>query len=270
MGLLEGRTALVTGGGSGIGRAVVDAFVREGARVVVLEVVAERIPDLEQAHDDQVTGVVGDATSWSANQSAVALALERYGRLDCLVCCVGIWDYFASIQTLEPDQLDAAFQEIMDVNVKSYMLATKAAWDALVESNGSVIYTLSNSSFYPNGGGPLYIASKWATRGLVVEMAFELAPRVRVNGVAPGGTLTNLRGLRSLGQEGLRLRETPGIEDLMRQGNPLQLVLNPEDHAGAYLYLASPELSRGVTGTVIHSDGGLGVRGIARLAGLLT
>ncbi len=118
-----------------------------------------------------------------------------------LVCCVGLWDNQAKMKRLPKEKLDAAFEEIFAINVKSYILATKVCMDALVESEGNIVYTLSNSAFYPDGGGPLYMATKFAVRGLLVEMAYELAPKVRVNGVAPGGTATLIGGLKSLEQE---------------------------------------------------------------------
>jgi 2,3-dihydroxy-2,3-dihydrophenylpropionate dehydrogenase len=165
-------------------------------------------------------------------------------------------------------KLHDAFQEIFAVNVESYVLATKVCAEALIESEGCIIYTLSNSSFYPDGGGPLYMASKFALRGLLVEMAYELAPKVRVNGVAPGGTATEIRGLKSLDQEEPMLA-SPKMREGLKSINPLQLEIEPEDHVGAYLYLANEELSRSVTGVVINSDGGIGARGLTKVAGLL-
>jgi 2,3-dihydroxy-2,3-dihydrophenylpropionate dehydrogenase len=265
---LKDKVALVTGGGSGIGRAVVDAYRQAGAHVVVLEIHPDKVAALAQDLGGSGVAVQGDATRLEDNRRAVNEATGRFGRLDVLTCCVGVWDFMAALQAIPDDRFDDAFNEIFAINVKSCFASTKAAAPALIASEGAIVYTLSNSAFYPDGGGPLYIASKHAVRGLVTQMAFELAPKVRVNGVAPGGTLTTLGGLRSLDQGG-RLSDIPGIEDLMRHGNPLQKVFRPEDHAGAYLYLASSELSSGVTGVIINSDGGLGVRGIGRLAGLL-
>jgi NAD(P)-dependent dehydrogenase (short-subunit alcohol dehydrogenase family) len=112
------------------------------------------------------------------------------------------------------------------------------------------------------------MASKFAVRGLLVEMAYELAPKVRVNGVAPGGTATGIVGLKSLDQEEPMLA-SPKMQKALKSINPLQAEFDPKDHVGAYLYLANAELSKGVTGVVINSDGGLGVRGLSKVAGLL-
>ena len=104
------------------------------------------------------------------------------------------------------------------------------------------------------------MASKFAVRGCVIALAHEFAPDVRVNGVAPGGTLgTELTGPASLGLDGQMLGATAGREQDLRRRTPLQVALTGEDHAGSYVFLAS-DRARGITGTVLHSDGGIGIR----------
>ena len=259
-GWLDGKRALVVGAGSGIGRAVVDAFRAEGARVAVLERDAEKCAALRAELTD-VPIVQGDATRRAANEAAVQAALDRFGGLDVLVCCVGVFDFYRGLAEMDADALDAAFDEIFAVNVKSYLHAVKAAMPELRAARGAVILTESTSAYYPGRGGVLYVASKFAARGLVTALAHELAPEVRVNGVAPGGTLgTDLRGLDSLGLAARRLDDTPDRAADLAARTPLNVALSGGDHAWAYVYLAS-ERARGVTGTVIHSDGGIGVKG---------
>src|SRR5699024_12460531 len=87
---------------------------------------------------------------------------------------------------------------IFDTNVKGGLLGVKAAYTELKKTNGNIIFTASNAAFYPNGGGPIYTASKHAIVGLVRELAFELAPDIRVNAVSPGGTDTNIKAIPAL------------------------------------------------------------------------
>jgi 2,3-dihydroxy-2,3-dihydrophenylpropionate dehydrogenase len=263
---LNDKVTLVTGEGSGIGRAVVEALVGEDMKVGVLELSPEKVQELE-ALGDGVKAVQGNATSLEDNDKAFSETVDAFGRLDALVCCVGLWDNQAKLKRLPKEKIDEAFEEMFAVNVKSYVLATKICADALIESEGCIVYTLSNSAFYPDGGGPLYMASKFAVRGLLVEMAYELAPKVRVNGVAPGGTSTGMVGLKSLDQEEPMLA-SPKMQEALKSINPLQVEFDAEDHVGAS-YLANAKLAKGVTGVVINSDGGLGVRGLSKIAGLL-
>jgi NAD(P)-dependent dehydrogenase (short-subunit alcohol dehydrogenase family) len=104
------------------------------------------------------------------------------------------------------------------------------------------------------------VASKFAVRGCVIALAHEFAPDVRVNGVAPGGTLgTELTGPRSLGLADRSLGSAPGREQDLRARTPLQVALTGEDHAGSYVFLAS-DRARGITGTILHPDGGMSIR----------
>jgi NAD(P)-dependent dehydrogenase (short-subunit alcohol dehydrogenase family) len=258
-GWLDGKRALVVGAGSGIGRAVVDAFLFEGAQVAVLERDAGKCAAIREALP-QVPVVTGDATTVAANEQAVAVAVEAFGGLDVLVNCVGVFDFYKGLSDVDADVLDKAFDEMYSVNVKSHLLSVKAALPALRESGGSVVLTESTSAYYPGRGGVLYVSSKFAVRGLVTTLAHELAPDIRVNGVAPGGTLnTDLRGLDSLGLNENRLDDTPNRAADLAARNPLGVALTGEDHAWSYVFLAS-DRARGITGGVVHPDGGIGAK----------
>jgi NAD(P)-dependent dehydrogenase (short-subunit alcohol dehydrogenase family) len=254
---VEGKVALVAGGGSGIGRAVVDALVAGGASAGVLELDPSKCRDLR---DRGLAVVEGDATRPEPNERLAAEVLERWGRIDAAMTFVGVFDLYLPLQEIPADRFDAAFEELFSVNVKSALATARAVTPALRRSRGSLILTLSSSSFGPGRGGVLYVATKFALRGVVAQLAHELAPEVRVNGVAPGGTLhTDLRGPRSLGLAKRRLAERPGRREELEARTPLRVALTPADHAGAYLWLAS-DGARGVTGEVVRSDGGLAVR----------
>lgn len=260
MGWLDGKVALIVGGGSGIGRGVLDEFLREGASVAVMELNSGKCAELEKLGEKVVT-IQGDATALEDNKRAVARTVEAFGSLDTLATFVGIFDFYTKLADIPEDKLEQAFEETFKTNVESYLLSAKAALPALLKARGNIIFTLSTSSFYPGRGGIMYVTSKFALRGMVSRLAHEVAPEVRVNGVAPGGTMsTDLRGLSSLGHDGRSLGDTPGREQDLRSKTPLEVAMGPEDHAGSYVYLAS-ERARGITGTVINSDGGIGIRG---------
>jgi len=268
MGWLNDRVALVTGGASGIGRAVVARFVAEGARVGAIDRSPDRLRQLETDFNGEVIPVEGDVTSFADNARAVTKVVETFGKLDIFVGNAGVFDYFASLVEISPEQLDSCFDELFSVNVKGYLLGAKAVLPELLRSNkANMIFTASTAAFYPAAGGPLYTASKHAIVGLVRQLAYELAPRIRVNAVAPGGTITELRGLQNLEQAHTALARVPNIDNAIRFSNPLGLFQDPADHAAAYVLLASTENSRAMTGVVLNSDGGVGVRGFSKVAG---
>ncbi|QEP09046.1 MULTISPECIES: 3-(cis-5,6-dihydroxycyclohexa-1,3-dien-1-yl)propanoate dehydrogenase [Glutamicibacter] len=257
---LEGKRALIVGAGSGIGRAVLDAFLAEGAQVAALERDTSKVALLKDQLPD-IPVILGDASTRESNQKAVDATLKAFGGLDTLVNCVGIFDFYQGIGELNPDQIDSSFNEIYSVNVKSHIHSVKAALPALRMSGGSVILTESTSAYYAGRGGIMYVSSKFAVRGLVTALAHELAPEIRVNSVAPGGTIgTDLRGADSLGLRDRSLGNTPNREADIAARVPLQVALSGEDHAWSYVFLAS-DRSRGISGDVIHSDGGMGVKG---------
>ena len=264
---LEDQVVIVTGGGSGLGKAIVARFVRDGARVVVLDRNQNRIDELQRDAPAEVSCCLGDVRDLDANHAAVEHALERYGRLDCVIGNAGIWDYSLPLVDTDDDQLAPGFTELFETNVLGYMNLAKAALKPLAASKGSMIFTVSNAGFYPNGGGVLYTATKHAVVGFIRQMAYELAPHIRVNGVAPGAIPTNLSGAETLG---LGSREFPG--DRLREGAPESIPLarlnEVEEYAGAFVFFASREDHLPSTGSILNHDGGFGIRGLGgRLRG---
>ena len=255
MGWLEDQSVLVTGAGSGMGRAIVDRFVSEGARVVAFDRSVAKLTLLQERHGDAVEIVSGDVRSIEDNERAVATAIDRFGRLDTFVGNAGLWDFNGSLVDTTAERLSCGFDELFGVNVKGYLLGAKAAADALRDSGGSIVLTLSNAAFFPAGGGPLYVASKHAGVGLVKQLAYELAPDVRVNAVAPGGMDTDLRGPESLGLAETAIGQVIPINDLMEQMSALRFAARPEDYVGSYVLLAAADQSATITGTVIDASG---------------
>lgn len=261
MGRLQGYAALVTGGGKGIGRAVVDRFVAEGARVGVLVRAQSDADNLVAQHGDAVAPVIGDVRSWDDNVTAVQTVVDRFGKLDTLIPNAGVYDFSDRFESMAGADIADKYRELFDVNVLGYLLAARAGLDALREAEGSIIFTLSSSTFFAGGGGTLYVSSKHALAGTVKQLAFELAPEIRVNAVAPGGTRTGLGGLAGDVRE---LEQITGFDAMVAKTVPLGFLSEPEDHAGLYVTLASRADLRFVTSEIIRSDGGIEVRGGGR------
>lgn len=265
MGRLLGEVALITGGASGLGRAIVDRFVEEGARVAVLDRSEAQLEVLSAAYPDQVSTVVGDVRSITDNLKAVEACLARFGKLDCAVGNAGIWDYAVPLDDTPADRLDAAFDELFHINVKGYLHLAKAALPALARSRGSLLYTVSNAGFDPAGGGALYTASKHAVVGLIRQLAFEFAPVVRVNGVAPGPISTDLRGPEALGLSDRSIGSLD-LTAIAAPNVPLGFVPAAADYAGGYVMLASRRDNAAATGGVVALDAGIAIRGIGQTA----
>jgi NAD(P)-dependent dehydrogenase (short-subunit alcohol dehydrogenase family) len=252
---LERQRILLTGGGSGIGRAVALAYLANGASVTVLERSPDHARELAEVGGSDLDVLVGDATDTATLAEAVERASGDQG-LDNLTSCVGVFDYYASLRTLSAAELVSAADEIYRVNVRGTLSAVHAALPALQRTGGSVTLTVSESAFHPVGGGVLYGSSKWALRGVVSHLAADLAPEVRVNGVAPGGTTgTRFGGLSTLGQTQTADR-VEGRDQRIAAGTLLGVTPRPEDHAGAYVYLADRTAAGIVNAVVINTDGG--------------
>lgn len=263
---LAGEVILISGGAGGLGRAVTERLLEEGASVGVFDRSEARLAELAAAHGDRVIPVAGDVRSLSDNQRAVAACVERFGKLDCAIGNAGIWDFNTQLLDLPEARLDEAFDEVFQVNVKGYLLLAKAALQALVASRGSLIFTISNAGFYPDGGGPLYTASKHAVVGLTRQLAFELAPHVRVNGIAPGGISTDLRGPQALGMA-QRSIASIDLNKTAPERVPVGQLPTARDYAAAYVFFACREDNIPATGSILNYDGGFGIRGLRQTMG---
>jgi NAD(P)-dependent dehydrogenase (short-subunit alcohol dehydrogenase family) len=263
MGWLENEVALVTGGGSGLGRAITERYVEEGASVGVMDVDGDRLDAVEADLGDDVVTIEGDVTELADNERAVGETVDAFGRVDVFVGNAGVFDQNASLPELDAGDLKESFHELFGVNVLGYILGARAALPELLETEGRMVFSASQASFGPDGGGVLYVPSKHAVVGLVRQLAFELAPEVRVNAVAPGYVPTNLSGTETQGGE--RGVVTP--EDFDPSNHPLDIVPTAADYTGPYVMLASRENSRPMTGTIVRADLGRSVRGITSVAG---
>ncbi|MFG1228651.1 cis-2,3-dihydrobiphenyl-2,3-diol dehydrogenase [Xanthobacter wiegelii] len=259
---LKGEVALVTGGCTGLGRAIVDRYVAEGARVAVLDRSVAGLVELRKAHGEAVVGVEGDVRFLDCHREAVDRCLAAFGKLDCLIGNAGIWDYMTQLVDIPDDRIADAFDEMFAINVKGYILAAKAALPALYESKGSAIFTVSNAGFYPSGGGALYTAGKHAVVGMIKQLAYEWGPHIRVNGIAPGGILgSQLKGPEALSLQNRCISTIP-LDEMLGKVLPTGRVATAEEYAGAYVFFATRADTVPLTGSVLNYDGGWGVRGL--------
>ena len=243
IGRFEGRTAIVTGAGSGIGLATALRLADEGARVIASDVSRERLDALVAEHPD--AGFVTFAGDVTAEETARALVAAADGRVDVLVNNAGIMDAF--LPAAEVD--DETWQRVMDVNVTAIMRLTRAVLPGMIEAGGGAIVNVtSEAGLRGSAAGVAYTTSKHAVIGFTKNTAFMYAPNgIRVNAVAPGATATNI--------------EAPWKSE-WAQGRlgPLMQVIIPgvataEQLAAAITWLASDD-SANVTGVVLASDGG--------------
>ena len=250
MGRLEGRTAVITGAASGIGRAASLLFAREGARIVCCDradAVTETA-DMVKAAGGQAIALKGDAGDEAFVVEYIARAQTEFGALDVVWANAGISGGFAPLQ----DQTADYWAEILRVNLIGAFLAVKHASAVMIPTGkGSIICTASVAGIRSGAGGPAYSASKAGVISLVQTSANELyGTGVRVNAIAPGLIET---GMTKPVFDGARAR---GNEDKIGQLNPLTRYGAPDEIAHAALFLASDDSSY-VNGQTIAVDGGL-------------
>jgi NAD(P)-dependent dehydrogenase (short-subunit alcohol dehydrogenase family) len=245
---LSGRVALISGGDSGIGRAVALHFAREGAAVAFIYLSEEENGDAEEtrrlieAEKSEVLAIAGDASSKSFCMDAVARVIEEFGTLDILVNNVGEQHVQNSIEDISPEQL----QQVFSTNIFSYFYLTQAALPHLEKSQGTIINTGSVTSFKGNPELIDYSATKGAIQAFTFALAKSLAAKkIRVNEVAPGPIWTPLIPASFSAEEVAKF----GSNTLMgRAGQPAEV-------APAYVFLASAD-SAYITGQIIHINGG--------------
>lgn len=122
MGWLQGEVVLITGGGSGLGLALVERFLNEGAQVAVLQRSQSKVDELIARFGDRIVAVTGDVARYADNVRAVEATVARFGKLDCFIGNAGIWDHYADVVNMSGEQLETAFDEIMSINTKGYLL----------------------------------------------------------------------------------------------------------------------------------------------------
>ena len=242
---LKNKVAIVTGGSRGIGRAIVERFLQEGA-AVILTASSQSSADkavasiLENHPQARIEGIAPDLTSLESVAKAFQAVAEKHGGIDILVNNAGL-----SESTPLAGYTEETFDRIMDLNVKGVFNPIKAASEYMVErGSGVILNTSSMVSLYGQPAGMAYPTSKFAVNGMTLSLARELGPKgIRVNAVAPGITETDM--MKAVPKE---------VIEPMIQQIPLRRLGQPEDIANAFAFLASDEASY-ITGVVLHVDG---------------
>lgn len=242
---LQNKIAIVTGGSRGIGLAVVETFLQEGATVVLCasreETASKAVAGIKEKDPDaKVEGIWPDLSDFASVKAAFDGVAEKYGRIDVLVNNAGI-----SENTPFAGYTEEIFARVMDLNVKGVYNCSKAVADRMVAQGSGVILNVSSMvAKYGQPAGIAYPTSKFAVNGFTLSLARELAPKgVRVNAVAPGITETDM--VKALPEQ---------VIQPMIQSIPLRRIGKPEDIANALVFLASDKAGY-ITGVVLSVDG---------------
>jgi NAD(P)-dependent dehydrogenase (short-subunit alcohol dehydrogenase family) len=252
---LDGRVALVTGAGMGIGEACARALAREGARVLIAEIdpeQGERVEAAIRADGGEARFVKTDVRSMQDAEAATAAAIDAWGRLDILV------NNAARAIGGVVDAIDeATWNEVMTTNLTSVWRFMKCAVPHMRRQGGGSIVSMSSAqSIRGFHGWAAYATAKGGINALTQQAALDLAPdRIRVNAVAPGTIMTPLNEKV--------FRETADPQELIDRWNaahPIGRFGQPEEVAQAVLFLASDRASF-ITGDIVKVDGGLTIKG---------
>ena len=242
---LKDKIAIVTGGSRGIGLATVEAFLKEGATVVLTassQANADKaVAKLKEKNPEaKVFGISPDLSSLDSVKEAMDAVVAEHGRVDILVNNAGV-----SESTPLDKYTEETFDRVMDLNVKGLFTATHAAEEHMArQGSGVILNTSSMVSLYGQPAGMAYPTSKFAVDGMTLSLARELGPKgIRGNAVAPGITETDM--MTAVPKE--------VIDPMIRQ-IPLRRLGQPEDIANAFVFLASEEASY-ITGVVLRVDG---------------
>lgn len=246
---LKGKVAIVTGGNSGIGAAIVLALAKEGANIVIDYIAhPEATDELEKqvaALGDQAIGVKADVSKVGDLQNLIDSAVKKFGRIDVMVNNAGIETRTSVLDTTE-DQ----YEKVLEVNLKSAFFGTQIAAKQMIKqgSGGRIINITSVHEDWPMPGNIAYCLSKGGVRMLTRTAAVELAQHgILVVGVGPGAVATPIN---------LSTMKDPKLMEKLRNAIPLGRMAKPEEIANVVAFLASDKASY-VTATTIFADGGM-------------
>jgi len=256
-GLLVGKVAVITGAGSGVGRAAVKLWTEHGARVVAADIdlpSAEESVRLAGAPQGSAKAVACDVSDPAAVDGAVALAVETFGRLDIIYNNAGITILPKPGEGLKKlvDAPREDMKRVEDVNINGVIYGCQAAIRQFdKQGGGGAIVNTASVAGLMGYGGALYGATKGAVVSLTRTLAIEVADQdIRVNSVCPAGMLTHYMGMDPDSAHKDQILEGMG------RAHPLGRAIDPADTAGAAMFLAS-DMAKNITGVNLPVDGGL-------------
>lgn len=253
MSRLAGKSALVTGAGSGFGAAIAERFAAEGARVAVNDLdaaKAQAVAAAIRAAGGEAVAAPGNAAETAGVQAMIAACVGAFGRMDVLALNAGVAQRPTPIEQVE----EADFERIFTANVRSVYLGAKHAQPQFAaQGGGAIVVTASTIATRPRPGLGVYAASKGAAISLTKALALEFAPiHVRVNAVCPSAGETPML------KEFMGGEATAEMRKLFTSRVPLGRLCEPADVADVALFLASDE-ARFITGIAMDVDGGRSV-----------
>ena len=255
---LFGGSAFVTGGGSGIGRAIAQALAVQGAAVGVFDLLPEGGKETVAAiatKGGRATFVQGDVSRWDDVDRGIAASVRELGPLGIMVNAAGVLDGYASAEEIAP----ALWERVISINLTGTFFGSKRALaEMLPRARGRIINIASVAGLVGSGGGAVYTASKHGVVGLTRQLAITCAARgVTVNAICPGAIQTGLRvnSTRILGADAPVMGGVGGDEAAVRAITPAGRRGTLEEVAAAACYLASAEADY-VTGHTLVIDGG--------------
>ncbi|MDO5568640.1 MAG: SDR family oxidoreductase [bacterium] len=241
---LENKVAIVTGGAKGIGFAIAEAYLEEGAYVVICDLTDELLNNAKEKlnNNDRLLTIRTDVTSSSDVRNMVEQVIDKYKKIDILVNNAGIVQAKSILETT-----DEEYERVLNVNATGTFRCIREVGKHMIKNGGSIINTSSMISLYGGVMQVAYTASKFAINGITETCAKELGRyNIRVNAVAPGIIETDM----------VRDNVADEVKQKLIHAAPLGRVGTPEDLKGIYVHLASNE-SLYTTGAIISVDGGL-------------
>lgn len=247
MNRLKDKVAIVTGASGGIGKAIAQLFLREGACVVATDIQDQKLMEwigISRQDNALIEGLHHDVTSISDWQSVVTKTVAVFGKVDILVNNAGVYKPGVTTENISIEE----WNRTIAINLSGPFLGSKAVIEEMKKSGAGSIINISSIAGIVGGNGPAYTASKGALRLLTKDQAVEFARyKIRVNSIHPGGVLTPMTEF---------IVHTENADAILKNMCPLERIGQPEEIAYGALYLASDEAGY-TTGCELVIDGGL-------------